>query len=176
MITKISTISPDKNYNYSFGHKKENKKKEFSDRTKFIAETLAGIATIAAAGFIITKHIENKTLKQIGEIIIERPKIFSEKTLSDIADAWYDEGVLDYGDRIVAIPKIALKSLAKEDKEYAQIYKGMKMSDNGFAVTIYKKNDDFDFERMHYYDPEAITVLRMVDALKKGAMYICEVG
>ena len=52
----------------------------------------------------------------------------------------------------------------------------MKMSGNGFGITVMKADNNFDFETLRYYDPECITVLKMVDAIKNDRIYYCEVG
>jgi len=175
MIEKISFLGTKFPY-INNSHREEKKPKIYNDKSKILLTSLITAAAVTTGVILAAKHIQAKRMMSVGEKIIQKPRIFGEKDVQQIAENWADNGMLDIGDRVAIIPKSVLQNIAKSDKEYANVLKGMKMSDTGFGITIMRAHDNIDFEALRYYDPECITILKMVDAIKNDRIYYCEVG
>jgi len=174
MINRIETYNT--NISYRGSTQKESKKKIFNDKSSTIITSLATVSSVAIGVLLASKHIQAKRMQDVGRRIIQKPEIFTEKTINEIAKDWLDEGKIDFGDKVAILPKSVLQSIAKDDKNYANILKGMKMSDNAFGVTIMRADNNIDFEALRYYDPQKITILKMVDTIKNDKIYYCEIG
>ena len=175
MIEKINSVKT-KLPNINFSGKKKEEQKTYEDKSKVLMASLVTAAAVTTGVILALKHMQAKRMMGVGEKIIQKPRIFGEKDIQELAQYWVDEGKLDYGDKVAIVPQSVLKNIAKSDKEYANILKGMKMSDRGFGITVMKSDNNFDFETLRYYDPECITVLKMIDAIKNDRIYYCEVG
>ena len=184
MINKINSIKISNNYIQSFGDSKpeqkldNNKKPDNNNKnmTNMLLGSLAAMSIIAAGTIIAIRHKNIKTMNKIGEMIVEKPKVFTEEMYQQIAQEWYEKELINEGDSIAAIPISILKNIAKENKGYRQILKGMNMSDNGFAITIIDKNQQMKFGDMRYIDPECNTMLILTHTLKNDRIYYSEIG
>ena len=180
MINKINSIKISNNYIQSFGDSKleqKNNNDNNKNMTNILLGSLTALAVIAASTVITLKHRNTKAMNKIGEMIVERPKVFTEEMYNQIAQEWYEKEFIKEGDSIVAIPMSILKNIAKEDKGYRQILKGMNMSDNGFAIGIMEnKNQQIKYCDMRYIDPECNTMLILTHTLKNDRIYYSEIG
>lgn len=175
MIRKIDAFNPNI-AQMSFGQKKKTDKKHFEDNSKMIITALATAAAVTTGVILASKHMQAKKMQQVGEKIIQKPHVFDEKAITELAENFIEEGKTDIGGKIAVVPKSVLQSIADSDKSYNNILKGMKMSDSAFGVTVIKSDNNIDFEALRYFDPECITVLKMVDAIKNDKIYYCEIG
>ena len=102
-------------------------------------------------------------------------KPFSEDTLAVLANMWAQQELIYEGDSLIALPKNQLLQVAKADKNVARDLSQLDLSDSGFAVTVLEETGQINTKAIRYFDPKVITILKLLDNIKNGKIYIAPV-
>jgi len=123
---------------------------------------------------IYTPYFTAKSDNNSKRTVVSK-KPFSEDTLSVLANMWAQQELIYEGDSLIALPKNQLLQVAKADKNVARDLSQLDLSDSGFAVTVLEETGQINTKAIRYFDPKVITILKLLDNIKNGKIYIAPV-
>ena len=97
---------------------------------------------------------------------------FTQETINTLADSWSRQDLIYEGDSLIFIPYLHLFDAAQIDKKIAQTLPHVNISQRGFAATIVTDEGIIDTRALQYFDPEVITVLKLVNQIRNNKTFI----
>lgn len=98
----------------------------------------------------------------------------TRETFENLANAWSNQGLVYEGDTLIIIPKNNLPEAAKYDKKIAATLSKIRLSDNGFAVSVMTDENRVDTRALQYFDPKVITILGLTNAIRNNKNYFIQ--
>ena len=187
MIKAVSNYSVNSNKNLYFSGKnptlqpkngQKSEKSDLSTNEKYLLGGLAATALAVVGGLLVKKHCDvQKRLNAIIKQSYDKPEIFNEDYVSNLAKEWIEKGKMNETDAVICLPKQMLEQLLEksDNSDLRKAYNKMNLSENAFALAPIEQGDvgytEVKLSSIKFVEPKVQGMLAVIHNLKKGTPY-----